>query len=182
LETSQPNVWALGDADGKFMYKHVANYEAEIVYYNPVEGKKIKVDYHAIPHTVFTYSEIASVGLKEKEVLEKFQRDELAIGFYKYEDTAKGEAMNAKNYFVKVIVNLRTNQILGARIIGPYASVLIQEIINLMYVERRSLNYMLSSMHIHPSLSEVVHRAFFNLMTVDDYHHFLRHFYEDLKD
>ncbi len=103
METSQPNVWALGDADGKFMYKHVANYEAEIVYYNAVEGKKIKVDYHAIPHAVFTYPEIASVGLKEKEALEKFQRDELAIGFYKYEDTAKGEAMNAKNYFVKVI-------------------------------------------------------------------------------
>jgi Pyruvate/2-oxoglutarate dehydrogenase complex, dihydrolipoamide dehydrogenase (E3) component, and related enzymes len=49
LETSQPNVWALGDADGKFMYKHVANYEAEIVYYNPVEGKKLKwiiMQYH----------------------------------------------------------------------------------------------------------------------------------------
>jgi len=77
------------------------------------------VDYHAIPHAVFTYPEIASVGLKEKEALEKFQRDELAIGFYKYEDTAKGEAMNAKNYFVKVIVNLRTNQIFRSSYYRP---------------------------------------------------------------
>jgi len=180
LETSQPNIWALGDADGKFMFKHVANYEAEIVYYNAVERRRIKADYHAIPHAVFTYPEVASVGLKEKETLKKFSKDSIAIGFYKYENTAKGEAMNAKGYFVKVILDTKNMKILGAHIVGPYASILIQEIINLMYVENDHLKYMINSIHIHPALTEVVQRAFFNLFSVEDYHHFLKHFYESI--
>ncbi|MDH5462246.1 MAG: dihydrolipoyl dehydrogenase, partial [Candidatus Bathyarchaeota archaeon] len=133
LETSQPNVWALGDANGRHLFKHVANYESTVVYYNAVLKRKVKVDYHAIPHAVFTYPEIGSVGLREKEAIEKYGKDKVLIGMYKYENTAKGEAMRMKDYFVKVIVERDTMRILGAHIIGPYASVLIQEIINLMY-------------------------------------------------
>ena len=129
LETSQPNIWALGDADGKYPFKHVANYESKIVYYNAVLKQKTKVDYHAIPHAVFTYPEIASVGLSQKEAVEKLGPDKVLIGFQKYEDTAKGEAMNVKDYFVKVIVEAETMRILGAHIVGPYASILIHEII-----------------------------------------------------
>ncbi|MDH5663891.1 MAG: dihydrolipoyl dehydrogenase, partial [Candidatus Bathyarchaeota archaeon] len=63
LETSQPNIWAFGDANGRHLFKHVANYESIVVYYNAVLKKKVKVDYHAIPHAVFSYPEIGSVGL-----------------------------------------------------------------------------------------------------------------------
>jgi len=59
LETSQPNIWALGDANGKYLFKHVANYESQVVLYNAVLRKKVAVDYHAVPHAVFTYPEIA---------------------------------------------------------------------------------------------------------------------------
>src|SRR6266566_4570945 len=59
LETSQPGIWALGDADGKYLFKHVANYESAIVYYNAILKRKVKVDYHAVPHAIFTYPEIA---------------------------------------------------------------------------------------------------------------------------
>jgi dihydrolipoamide dehydrogenase len=89
LETSQPNIWALGDADGKYPFKHVANYESRIVYYNAVLKRKVKVDYHAVPHAVFTYPEIASVGLREKEAVEKYGPEKVLIGVHKYEDTAK---------------------------------------------------------------------------------------------
>jgi dihydrolipoamide dehydrogenase len=119
LETSQPNVWAMGDADGKYPFKHVANYESAVVYYNAVLKRRVKVDYHAVPHAVFTYPEIASVGLREEEALAKYGSDKVLIGFHKYEDTAKGEAMNVKDYFVKVIVEADTQRILGAHIVGP---------------------------------------------------------------
>ncbi len=138
LETSQPNVWAFGDADGRYLFKHVANYESEVVYYNAVLKEKVKVDYHAIPHAVFTYPEIASVGMSEKEALEKYGKEKIVIGFQKYEDTAKGEAMNVKDYFVKVIIDQSEGKILGAHIIGPQASILIQEIINVMYTQDRN--------------------------------------------
>ena len=177
MQTSQPGVWAMGDATGKHLFKHVANYESEIVYYNAILGKKVKVDYHAVPHAVFTYPEIAGVGMGEREAVEKYG-DDVLIGFYRYEDTAKGIAMKAKDYFVKIIVEKRGFRILGAHIIGPYASILIQEIINLMYTHEQSAYPIYESMHIHPSLSEVVQRAISNLMPVEEYHHLMKHHYE----
>ena len=68
LQTTSPNVWAFGDANGKYLFKHKANYDAEIVYSNAVLGRRTPVDYHAVPHAVFTDPEIASVGLKEKRL------------------------------------------------------------------------------------------------------------------
>jgi dihydrolipoamide dehydrogenase len=173
MQTSQPNIWVLGDADGRFLFKHVANYEAQTVYFNAVLKKKIKVDYHAVPHAVFTDPEIASVALREQEAVDKYGKDNILIGFYKYADTAKGEAMALKDDFVKVIVKRDTGQILGAHIIGPEASVLIQEIVNVMYTETQTLDPINVAMHIHPALSEVVARAFQTFMIYEQYHHYL---------
>ncbi len=175
LEASQPNVWAFGDANGRQLFKHAGNYESIIVYYNAILNRKAKVDYHAIPHAVFTYPEIGSVGLREKEAIEKYGKDKVLIGIHKYEDTAKGEAMGVKDYFVKVVVEKETLKILGAHIIGPYASVLIQEIINLMYTPEQSAEPITNGMHIHPALNEVVERAFRSLMPADHYHRSVEH-------
>jgi dihydrolipoamide dehydrogenase len=175
LETSAKNVWAFGDANGRYLFKHKANYDTTIVYYNAVLNRRVPVDYHAVPHAVFTDPEIASVGLREREAIEQYGRTGVLIGFERYEDTAKGEAMAAKNYFAKVIVEGNNLKIIGAHIIGPQASVLIQEIINLMYTQDQSARPLLNAMHIHPALSEIVQRAFQGLMTVEQYHHQLLH-------
>ncbi len=178
LETSQPGVWAMGDADGRFLFKHVANYESEIVYYNAVLKRRVKVDYHAVPHAVFTYPEAAGVGMKEAEAVEKFGREGVIIGFYKYENTAKGEAMSAKDYFVKVIMERETEKIVGAHIAGPYASVLIQELVNAMYTGDQGPGDMRRSMYTHPALNEVVQRALTSVYSVDDYHRMATHAHE----
>ena len=175
METNVPGIWAFGDANGKYLFKHVANYESKIVYYNAVLGRKVPMDYHAVPSAVFTYPEIASVGMREREAIEKYGKDNILIGFYKYENTAKGEAIGAKDWFVKVILKADDRKILGAHIIGPWASILIQEIINLMYTREQDPEPIYEGMHIHPSMSEVVERAFFSLMPVDHYHHMLKH-------
>ena len=171
LETSQPGIWAMGDADGKYLFKHVANQEALVVYHNAIRKGNDKMDYHAVPHAIFTYPEIASVGLREKEALEKHGKENILIGVYRYEDTAKGEAMNLKDCFAKVIVERETMKIIGAHIIGPHASVLIQEIVNLMYTAEQTAEPLRKAMHIHPALNEVVSRAFGSLMTTELYHH-----------
>jgi mycothione reductase len=177
LETSQPNIWALGDADGKYPFKHKANYEAIVVYYNAVLKEKVKVDYHAVPHAIFTYPEIASVGLGEKEAMERYGEERILIGFKRFEDTAKGEAMNLKDYFVKVLVEREKMRILGAHIIGPSASILIQEIVSLMYTPEQSAAPITRGMHIHPALTEVVERAFGSLMPPEHYHHSIEEHY-----
>lgn len=174
LESTQPNIWVVGDANGKYMFKHVANYEAQIVYDNAILKNKVKVDYNAVPHAVFTEPEIASVGLKEAEAIAKYGKEKVVIGFARFADTAKGEAMELSDEFVKVILERGTWTILGAHIIGSQASVLIQEIVNLMYTAERSPEPLISAMHIHPALSEVVERAFRSLMLPDQYHHILQ--------
>src|SRR5215208_958164 len=182
LETSQPNVWAFGDANGVYPFKHKANYEAELVYYNAVlkkdEKKKVKKDYHAVPHGVFTYPEIAAVGLGEREALANYGENNIVLGIARYEDTAKGIAMGIKDCFVKVIVKADDLELIGAHIIGPHASVLIQEIVNIMYTQHeRTMKPILSAMHIHPALSEVVQRSVSSLMSSQQYHHLITEHY-----
>ncbi len=182
LETSQPNVWAFGDANGVYMFKHKANYETEVVYQNAILGKRAKVDYHAVPHAVFTHPEVAAVGLGEAEAIARRGEDGILIGFERYEDTAKGYAIGAKGYFAKVIVERKTGRILGAHIVGPHASVLIQEIVDVMNTPTQSMQPIVDAMHIHPALSEVVDRAFGSMMEPAHYHHELQHYFGGHKE
>ncbi|WP_292470334.1 dihydrolipoyl dehydrogenase [Methanolobus sp.] len=170
LETSMENVWAFGDANGKYLFKHVANHESSVVYYNAALKKKVKVDYHAVPHAVFSYPEIASVGMTEKQVIDTYGEGNLVIGFYRFQETAKGVAMSLGDEFVKVILDSKAQKILGAHIIGPQASVLIHQIIPLMYTETQDINPIMYAMDIHPSLSEVIKRAFYSRIPANEYH------------
>jgi len=174
LETSQPGVWALGDAVGRHPFKHVANYESRIVYYNAVLGQRVKTDYHAVPHAVFSHPEIASVGMRQKEAVASYGADRVLVGFQRFHNTAKGEAMALEDYFVKVLVEEGTTKILGAHVIGPHAALLIQEIVTLMYTGDMSMRPIVTGMHIHPALSEVVERAFISLMRAEDYDEAMR--------
>ncbi len=182
LETSVKNIWGFGDATGRHLFKHVANYESRVVYANAVLKRPVTVDYHAVPHAVFAYPEIASVGVKESEAVSSFGEEEILVGFKLFAQTARGEAMGLRNCFVKVILEETTGKILGAHIIGPQASILIQEIINLMYTQDQTPAPIYQGMHIHPSLSEVVQRSFNNLMTHGDYQHMLSHQFPELFD
>jgi mycothione reductase len=160
LETSMKNIWAFGDAIGKLMFKHVANYEAGVAWHNANHDHKVKMDYSAAPHAVFTYPQIASVGLKLEEAK---QQHKILVGKALYKDTAMGAAMGFPDGFVKVVVEQETGKILGAHIIGHEASILIQEIVNAMVSEGGSYGPIARGIHIHPALSEVVQNAFGNL-------------------
>ncbi|MCW3996805.1 MAG: dihydrolipoyl dehydrogenase [Candidatus Bathyarchaeota archaeon] len=161
LETSKKRIYAFGDAIGKYMFKHVANYEAGIAWHNAVHDHKVEMNYSAAPHAVFTHPQVASVGLKEEEA--KQQKYKILVGRAYYRDTAMGAAMGYPEGFVKVIVEAETGKLLGGHIIGPEASILIQEITNAMVSETGSFASIAQAMHIHPALSEVVQNAFGNL-------------------
>lgn len=170
LETSAPGVWAFGDAIGVHLFKHTANYESRVVFYNAIHGEKRVVDYHAVPGATFTWPEVASVGMREAEAVKAVGKDSLLIGFYKYADTAKGAAIGDTEGFVKVILH-RDRTILGASIVGPEAAILLQSITNLMYTEGRNAQPLIDAQHIHPALAEVVERAFQRLMPFDQWQH-----------
>lgn len=157
LETSKKHVYAFGDAIGKQMFKHAANYEAGLVWHNSTHDHKVKIDYSATPHAAFTYPQIAAVGFKQEEAKKNYS---ILVGKAFYRDTAMGAAMGNPAGFVKVIVEKQTGKILGAHIIGPEASLLIQEITNAMVTPPGDYGPIARGMHIHPALNEVVQNAF----------------------
>jgi dihydrolipoamide dehydrogenase len=164
LETSKKNIWAFGDAIGKYMFKHVANEEAIVVWNNAVHDKKTKMDYSAVPYAAFTYPQIAAVGLTERQAKENHN---ILVGKAMYSDVAKGEAMMELEGFSKAIVDKETGKILGFHIIGPYAPILIQEVINAMALGGQ-IGFIGQGMHIHPALSELILRTFGNLKEVEN--------------
>ncbi len=161
LQTSKKNIYAFGDAIGKQMFKHVANYEAGIAWHNAVHDHKVEVNLFAAPHAVFTHPQIASVGLKEEEA--KQQKFKIYVGRAQYRDTAMGAALGYPAGFVKVIVEAETGRILGAHIIGHEASILIQEIVNAMVSGKGDFGPIAQGMHVHPAICEVVQNAFGSL-------------------
>jgi dihydrolipoamide dehydrogenase len=159
LETSKKNIWAFGDAIGKAMFKHVANEEATIAWRNAVHDHKTKMDYHTIPYAVFTYPEIAAVGMTEEEAK---KNNKILVGSARYSDVAKGGAMMEHDGFTKAIVDKETGKILGFHIIGPYAPMLIQEVINAMALGG-DISLLAHGLHIHPALPELILRTLGNL-------------------
>jgi mycothione reductase len=163
LETNVENIWAFGDAIGKYMFRHVANHEAAIVWHNVVHGHKAKMDYGAIPHAVFSHPQIASVGLTEERSRGQY---DILIGEAKYLDVAKGEAMMETDGFAKAILEKGSGKILGFHIIGPYAPILIQEIIDAM-ANQVDVGWVSAGLHIHPALPELVVAALYHLREPD---------------
>jgi mycothione reductase len=147
-----PNIFAVGDANGQQMFTHMANREAAIAANNALHGTKLKVDYNAVPHAVYSHPQIAAVGLREEEARKDH---EIIVGRTNYYDVAKGEAMLETEGFAKVILEKKTGKILGFHIIGPYAPELIQEVVNAM-TSGGNINELNQGIHIHPALSELV--------------------------
>ena len=162
LETSKKNIWAFGDAIGIQMFKHVANYEAGVAWHNAFHDHRVKIDFSAAPHAVFSNPQIASVGLTQEQA--KAKVGSILVGHALYRDTAMGAAMGFPEGFVKVIVERQTGKILGAHIIGPEASILIQEIVNAMVSNGGTFEPIAQAMHIHPAMCEVVQNAFGSLI------------------
>lgn len=159
LETSKKNIFAVGDANGQQMFLHVANREAAVAWHNSISRERMVMDYSAVPHAVYSHPQIASVGLTEESARENHR---VQVGRVMYSDTAKGEAMMEEEGFAKAIVDEDSGRILGFHVIGPYAPILIQEVINAM-ATGGSLQGIYGGLHIHPALPELIQRTFDDL-------------------
>ncbi|MBI4140900.1 FAD-dependent oxidoreductase, partial [Candidatus Woesearchaeota archaeon] len=159
LETNIPGIWAIGDIAGIYMLKHSANLEAAYAIQNAF-GTKMPVDYTAMPHAIFSSPQIAAAGKTEEELIE--EKTPYLKGIYDYKNTGYGKAIEDNDGFVKVLLHKDTKEILGCHIIGTHASILIHEILVAMKAKLTADN-ILNTVHIHPALSEVIQRAFWNL-------------------
>jgi dihydrolipoamide dehydrogenase len=152
LETTKKNIFAVGDANGQQMFTHVANKEAMLASHNAIHGSKLKMDYSAAPHAVYSHPQIASVGMTEEAARKGYK---VLVGRAEYLNVAQGEAMMEENGFAKAVLEAGTGKILGFHIIGPYAPILIQEVINTI-TSGGGIDQIQTSMHIHPAITELI--------------------------
>ena len=156
--TNVEGVWALGDITNPIQLKHVANHEARVVSHNLMHPEDLQeVDHRYIPAAVFTTPQIASVGLTEEHCLKAGLPYSVARNDYGV--TAYGWALEDTTSFVKLIANPKTRRLLGAHIIGPQASILIQQLIQAMVFDLSVDEIARKQYYIHPALPEVVEQA-----------------------
>jgi dihydrolipoamide dehydrogenase len=155
LRTNLPHIFAAGDCIGNWLLAHVASMEAEIAVENAL-GQKKKMDYTAVPATIYTHPEIGSVGLNEKQAKEKGL--EVKTGKFPMVACGRAQAENEMEGFVKVVVEKTSGKILGAQILGHRATDLIAELTLAIQMGAKSQD-VINTIHAHPTLSEPVREA-----------------------
>jgi dihydrolipoamide dehydrogenase len=155
MRTNLPNVFAIGDCIGGKLLAHKAEEEG-VVAAEVIAGKPVHMHYRSIPGVVYTWPEIATVGLAEHEV--KATGREYRVG--KFPFSANGRARTAGDTagFVKFIADAATDELLGAHMIGPNVSELVAEVV-LAFEYRGSSEDIGMTVHAHPTLSEATKEA-----------------------
>lgn len=154
METNLPGVYAIGDVVGRTWLAHVAETEGEVAAENAM-GHEARMDYTVVPRVIYTFPEIAGVGLTEKQARERGG----AVRAEKFPWVANGKALAAAatEGFTKVILG-EYGEILGAEIIGPEATNLITEFSLAMRAELTA-DEVLATIHPHPTYSEALREA-----------------------
>ena len=160
--TSADGVFALGDVSSREQLKHVANKDARVVQHNLLHpDSMITSDRRFVPRAVFSQPQVASVGLTEAEIAK--QGIDYVVSRQDYGETAFGWAMEDTDHFVKIIADEKSKLILGAHVIGPHASSLIQPLIHAMSFEQPAPEVARGQYWIHPAMTEVIENALLGL-------------------
>jgi mycothione reductase len=154
LETTRAGVWAIGDANGKAMYRHAANEEARIAWHNATAESKVPMNYRAVPHAVFTYPPVASVGMTEPEAR---VRHEVLTGVEPFAGIARGVITADPDGMAKAVVEAKTGRILGFHVLGPGGPEIIHEMAEV--IRRDGTVFTARGIHVHPTIAEIINHT-----------------------
>lgn len=157
--TNIDGIYAIGDVIGGQMLAHVASEEGIVVVEQLAGLKDSQVHYHAVPSCIFTFPEIATVGLSEEEA--KAKEIQYKVGKFQFAANGKAMTMGETEGLVKVIAD-ENDVIVGVHIIGPHASDLILEGIVLVK-NRLTIKDIQGTIHPHPTLGEALAEAILDL-------------------
>ena len=155
LRTNLPNVFAIGDCVPGPMLAHKAQEEG-VVAAEVISGKPVHMNYRSVPGIVYTWPEIAAVGLTERQAKESGR--EYRIGKFPFSANGRARTAGESVGFIKFVSDARTDEILGCHMIGPTVSELVAEVVLAMEY-RGSCEDIGITVHGHPTLSESVKEA-----------------------
>ena len=165
--TSAEGVWALGDVNGRYQLKHMANGEAKVIHHNLLHPDDLQpFDFRAAPHAVFGSPQIGSVGLTEAEARDLDRT--ISVITHNYSGAAYGWALEDVGSFCKLIGDPSTRTLLGAHVIGYQASLIVQLLVQGMHLGNTVDEMATGQIWIHPALSEVVEQALLKLIEAFD--------------
>ncbi len=155
MRTNLPNVYAIGDVVGGKLLAHKAEEEG-VIAAEVIAGKPVHMHYRSMPSVVYTWPEIATVGLTEQEV--KASGRPYKTGKFPFSANGRARTMAETNGFVKFVADAETDELLGCHMIGANVSDLLAEVV-LAFEYRGSSEDIGITVHSHPTLSEATKEA-----------------------
>lgn len=157
MRTSAPNIWAAGDVTGEPMLVTVAAHQGGVAAQNAIDDCcHRKVNLSVVPHAIFTHPQAASVGLKEREAIDKeYKVKTRAIDFHL---VPKAAVIRDTRGLIKMVVEDGTDIILGVHILSPEAGDIIHEAA-LAVQKKMTIHEIIDTIHVYPTLSESIKMA-----------------------
>ncbi|MHB8896282.1 MAG: dihydrolipoyl dehydrogenase [Candidatus Geothermincolia bacterium] len=155
METSVDGIYACGDVVGGILLAHTATFEGLVAAENATGGNAT-MNYHVVPACIFTTPEIGSVGLNTDKAAD--QGIEVKVSRFSFGALGKALAMGEDYGFVQLVIDAKTDKVLGAQIMGPHASDLVHEVAIAMQLGATSED-IAGTIHAHPSLPEAIMEA-----------------------
>jgi dihydrolipoamide dehydrogenase len=155
FQTNIPSIYAIGDVIAGPMLAHKAAEEA-VAAVELMTGIAGKVNYNLIPSVIYTWPEVASVGLTEEQLKEA--KIDYKIGKFPFLANSRAKTTAFTDGMVKILADSATDKVLGAHIIGPNAGTMIAELVAFMEFGS-SAEDIARTCHAHPTLSEAIKEA-----------------------
>lgn len=156
MATNVPGIWAIGDVTGKLMLAHVGSAMGIICAEHIAGHETITLDYEMMPRATYCQPQIASFGLTEAQAKERGYT--VKIGRFPFQ--ANGKALGLGDYagWVKLVVDEKFGEILGAHMIGPEVTELLPEL-TLAHMMELTPEEIARNVHAHPTISEALMEA-----------------------
>lgn len=156
MATNVPGIWAIGDVTGQLLLAHVASAQAIVAAENIAGVETVKLNYKMMPRATYSHPQVASFGYTEAEAKELGY--EIKVGSSKFQPNGKALGLGDYAGFVKIIIEAKYGEILGAHLVGPDVSELLPELTLAQHMELTTAE-IARNVHAHPTLSEVLMEA-----------------------
>ncbi|QRG69823.1 dihydrolipoyl dehydrogenase [Brevibacillus choshinensis] len=156
FQTAESHIYAIGDVIGGLQLAHVASHEGILAVEHMAGLQPHAMDYTKVPKCTYSRPEVANVGLTEKEA--KDQGFDVKVGKFSFKPLGKAIIYGENDGFVKVVVDAKTNDLLGVHMIGPHVTDMISEA-GLARVLDATPWEIGTTIHPHPTLSEALMEA-----------------------
>ncbi|MCB9111940.1 MAG: dihydrolipoyl dehydrogenase [Anaerolineales bacterium] len=156
MQTNVPGIWAIGDVTGKLMLAHVGSAMGIVAAEHIGGHETVTLDYEMMPRATYSYPQVASFGLTEAQAKERGY--DVKIGRFPFQPNGKALGLGDYMGFVKIVMDAKYGEILGAHMIGPEVTELLPEL-TLAHMMELTPHEIARNVHAHPTLSEAIMEA-----------------------